>query len=85
MMTSATPPLVTTPEGKKVLGMSVEGMVLQTLYTMENKKTGPSKVSSSTVLAPSTTSPPIISSIGSIGGEPPQLQSKGVSITPLAH
>ena len=35
MMTSAPPPLVTTPEGKKVFGMSVEGMVLHTLHSLE--------------------------------------------------
>ncbi|CAL4063104.1 unnamed protein product, partial [Meganyctiphanes norvegica] len=36
MLTSAPPPLVSSHEGKKVLGMSVEGMVLHTLRTLES-------------------------------------------------
>ena len=35
MVTSAPPPLVTTDEGRKVIGMSVEGMVLHTLRSLE--------------------------------------------------
>ncbi|XP_063888633.1 uncharacterized protein LOC135115638 [Scylla paramamosain] len=36
MMTSAPPPLVTAQDSKRVLGMSVEGMVLHTLRSLEN-------------------------------------------------
>lgn len=35
MMTSAPPPLVTAHNSKRVMGMSVEGMVLHTLRTLE--------------------------------------------------